>query len=50
MGRQGHKQKYPLDAKKFLEKPEQVKKDKDDHWSESDLYQEMLRSKSRHRH
>ncbi len=51
MGRNSRKQKYPIDPKKFMteDKP-QIKKDRDEHWSEHDLYEEMLRSKSRHRH
>ena len=43
------KPKYQLDPKKFEAAFEQKeKKDKD--WSPSELYEEMLRSKSRHRH
>ena len=42
------KPKYKLDPKKFEEIHEhKEKKEKD--WSESDLYQEMLREKSRFR-
>ena len=43
------KPKYKLDAKKF-ETTYVEKKKKEDTWSESELYNEMLRSKSRHRH
>ena len=47
--RPSKKPKYQLDPKKFEAELEQKKKKEDD-WSESELYQEMLRSKSRHRH
>ena len=43
------KQKYKIDPKKFEAIHEQTeKKDKD--WTPSDLYNEMLREKSRYRH
>ncbi len=48
MSRPYKKPKYKLDPKKFEPTQEREKKDKD--WSESDLYWEMLREKSRHRH
>ena len=43
------KQKYKLDPKKF-ETQYEAKEKKEKDWSEEDLYNEMLRSKSRHRH
>lgn len=49
MSRPSKKPKYKLDSKKFGEQETQGKEKKND-WSESGLYQEMLRSKSRHRH
>ena len=48
MGRPFKKPKYKLDPKKFDSAPEKEKKDRD--WTESELYQEMLREKSRHRY
>ena len=47
--RPSKKPKYKLDPKKFEEKSVEKKK-KEDGWSESELYNEMLRSKSRFRH
>lgn len=47
MSRQSKKPKYKLDPKKFSEQSQGKEKKND--WSESGLYQEMLRSKSRHR-
>ena len=49
MSRPSKKPKYKLDAKKFVDQENQTKEKKND-WSESGLYEEMLRSKSRHRH
>ena len=49
MSRPSKKPKYKLDPKKFIDQETQAKEKKND-WNESDLYQEMLRSKSRHRH
>ncbi len=43
------KPKYQLDPKKFEAQHEQKKKKEED-WTESELYQEMLKSKSRYRH
>lgn len=48
MSRPYKKPKYKLDVKKFDPAPEKVKKEKD--WNESDIFQEMLREKSRYRH
>ncbi len=48
MSRPQKKPKYKLDPKKFESEPVREKKEKD--WSESDLYWEMLRSKSRRAH
>ena len=49
MGHSNKKPKYKLDPKKFMAEQDKVK-EKDRDWTESELYQEMLRSKSRHRH
>ena len=49
MSRHAKKPKYRLDPKKFMEDQNQAKK-KDKDWSESDLYNEVLRAKSRFRH
>lgn len=43
------KPKYKLDPKKFMAQEERVK-EKDRDWSESELFNEIMRSKSRHRH
>ncbi len=49
MSHQNKKPKYRLDPKKFMTERQEVKKpDKD--WTESELYNEVLRQKSRHRH
>ncbi len=50
MSNHNKKPKYKLDPKKFVAQEEVKKKNKEDTWSESGLYEEMLRSKSRHRH
>lgn len=43
------KPKYRLDPKKIEGQFEQKEKKEND-WSEAELYQQMLREKSRHRH
>ena len=43
------KPKYQLDPKKVEAQLEQQKKKESD-WTESELYEQMLREKSRHRH
>ena len=48
MARPYKKPKYKLDPKKFESEPEKQKKEKD--WSGDDIFNEMLREKSRHRH
>lgn len=48
MSRHSKKPKYKLDPKKFESEPEKQKKDKD--WSGDDIFNEMLREKSRYRH
>ena len=49
MSRPAKKPKYKLDPKKFMVDEKQTK-EKDRGWNESELYQEMLRSKSRRAH
>ena len=49
MSRPSKRPKYKLDPKKFGEEETQ-RKEKKNEWNESDLYQEMLRSKSRRAH
>ena len=46
---QNKKPKYRLDPKKFMADQQEVKK-KDKDWTESELYNEILREKSRYRH
>ena len=48
MTRPSKKPKYKLDPKKFESEPEKQNKEKD--WSGDDIFKEMLREKSRHRH
>ena len=48
MSRPSKKPKYKLDPKKFESEPEKQKKEQD--WSGDDIFKEMLREKSRHRH
>ena len=48
MSRPYKKPKYKLDPKKFETTIDKEKKEKD--WGEGELFREMLREKSRHRH